>query len=121
MYQMKFTKDLNQEKALVTTDFTKFYCTRKPPYTPLKGFEKEHKFCLNAFKRYQIERIVVHQGKESQFFHENVRLVSKSTEPGFFDVFKLNCDVWSLLESIQQNEQLLAEMDVCINEGVCGE
>lgn len=98
--QVKFTNQLKPEAAMNTTDFKRFYCKRSDG-SPLKGFQKSHKKCVQFFKEQSIERIVIHQGKVRELEDKSVCLINKEKDRTFFDCLDLKYDVWKMLEEMQ--------------------
>jgi hypothetical protein len=101
IYQVKFSKTYSRRKAVVTTDYKKFYCNRDTGQ-PLKTHTKAHIFCLKYFQEKNIERYVVTQGRNIPRNDENVQFISETSHPNFFNSFG-NEFVWNALTNIQDN------------------
>ncbi|KAJ3109950.1 hypothetical protein HDU96_007029 [Phlyctochytrium bullatum] len=94
-YQVKFSKGIDLQGAMRTTDMSYLYCSRKKEMedpTPLKGYEKHSSQCKEFFKGKRIERFVVYQGEKdiSKHTFPDVTVITKKTAPKFFEGLGVN-------------------------------
>jgi hypothetical protein len=105
LFQVKFTKHLDEEKACKSVTYSKFYCSSKTK-KPIKGYEKQHKDCKTFFSQQDpqtIKRYVVHQGMTHKEINDpGVILISQKEFPNYFDSLNIG-PVWKYLAEIQNS------------------
>ena len=107
--QVKFlSKVLSKQEeanACSTTDPKSFYCKRNGEI--LKGYEIKRDLILKNLEKlkvdgFTVQRILlVHSISEQASYSQDIRLVTKSTEPLFFDC--INPGVWEFLDTLRDN------------------
>ncbi|KAJ3113549.1 hypothetical protein HDU96_003286 [Phlyctochytrium bullatum] len=103
-YQVKFTKGLDVQEAVRTTDVSYLYCYRKKGAPePFPGFQQRYDQCQKFFERCTIKRYIIYQGNRDlgKVKAEGIDLISKTTAPDFFSTLKLKFDVWNALSKAQ--------------------
>jgi hypothetical protein len=107
--QVKFVKGMSKQEAANacnTTDPELFYCKRKGNGV-LPGFEGKRAKLLESLSNLESDgfslqkMLFIHTGGNQTFFTPGVRVVTKGSDPKFFNA--IGSGVWELLDSVRSN------------------
>jgi hypothetical protein len=108
--QVKFLKSISKQEivnACDTTDPAYFYCKRTKKGEVLKGFEKRKaqmdkcRIQLQADNWTFKQMLVIHTAGKQTSFTENAAVVTKNSNPRFFDL--LEAGIWDFLDLVRNN------------------
>jgi hypothetical protein len=106
--QVKFVKEISKQeivKACSTTDPNRFYCKRTSNAV-LKGFDKRRSQLLESLEKLRCagfclkQMVFVHTGGKQPSFTQGTLIVTKASDPDFFNVIGPN--VWEFLDSVRE-------------------
>ena len=107
--QVKFVNGMSKQEAAnacSTTDPELFYCKRKGNGV-LPGFEGKRSELLESLSNlesdgFSLQRMLfIHTGGNQTFFTQGVRIVTKGSDPKFFN--DIGSGVWEFLDSVRSN------------------
>jgi hypothetical protein len=88
------------------SDPERFYCKRKDNGV-LQGFEEKRAKLLEILRKLQMDglslqkMLFIHTGGNLTFFTQGVRIVTKGSDPKFFNA--IGSGVWEFLDSVGSN------------------